>query len=402
MDENTSHCTCSGCDRCAASTARPAGASEAAEHAWLDRLFLHPRWGFVGSMLVFAGVLFVVFEVSAWIDSATTARLAEWATGWQPASTPEVVLKAVTDGLIGLAGIVVPYMIPLVLLLVALEQAGVMQRIAIVIDRAFHRIGLHGGTAVAFLTGLGCNVPAISSAARFAEGRERTIASLLITFVPCSARSAIILAIAGKYLGAAGVFAIFACTLVAIALLGRLMSRRRVIDIKRVHSIPPYALPRWRALLAETWERSSDVLTIVTPLLVAGSVVLALLQHWGADAAINALLKPITAAWLGLPVALGVPLLFGVLRKELSLVMIFQALGTQDVGAVLDGVQITTLLLFLTFYVPCISTFAVMLRTLGRRDAVQSVALSIGAALAVSGAARAIMEASAWLAGTLG
>jgi ferrous iron transport protein B len=217
------------------------------------------------------------------------------------------------------------------------------------------------------------------------------VASILITFVPCSARSAIILAVAGKYLGGLGVAAIFASTLVVIALLGRIMARRRVVDIAQPHAIPPYALPRWRELLRETWLRSRDILTIVMPLLVVGSVVLALLQHWGADRAVNAALAPVTGAWLGLPLALGVPLLFGVLRKELSLVMLFQALGTPDVGAVLDAVQITTLLLFLTFYVPCISTFAVMLRTLGRKSALQSVALSIFAALAVSGIARATM-----------
>jgi len=100
-------------------------------------------------------------------------------------------------------------MIPLVLLLVALEEAGVMQRIAFVVDRGFHQIGLHGGVAVPFLTGLGCNVPAISAAAKVTTGKERVIASVLITFVPCSARSAIILALAGKYLGGTGVFAIF-------------------------------------------------------------------------------------------------------------------------------------------------------------------------------------------------
>jgi ferrous iron transport protein B len=382
---------CAGCETGACHASESASPA-AAEHAWLDRFFLHPRWGFVGSIAVFAGVLFVVFEVSTWIDSMTTARLAQWASQWEPASTTETVVKAVADGLIGLAGIVVPYMIPLVLLLVALEQAGIMQRIAVVIDRAFHRIGLHGATAVSFLTGLGCNVPAISSAARFARGRERVVASMLITFVPCSARSAIILALAGKWLGGLGVFAIFASTLIAIALLGRLLARRRVIDIKRAHAIPPYAIPRWRALLRETWLRSRDVLTIVTPLLVAGSIVLALLQHWGADRVVNEALRPVTAWWLGLPVALGVPLLFGVLRKELSLVMVFQALGTLEVGAVLDTVQLTTLLLFLTFYVPCLSTFAVMLRTIGTRNAMKSVALSIGAALVVSAAARIVLN----------
>jgi ferrous iron transport protein B len=395
----------SGCD-CASCSARcpsvPAAAQPPDQHAWLDRYFLHPRWGLVGSLAVFAGVLFVVFEVSVWLDAMTTARLAAAASQWVPESTTGVVAKGVLDGLIGLAGIVIPYMVPLLLLLVALEQAGIMPRIALVIDRAFHRIGLHGGVAVAFLTGLGCNVPAIANAAHLSKGRERVIATFLVTFVPCSARSAIVLAVAGKHLGGAGVFAIFAASVVVIALLGRVLSSRRQIDSARVHAIPPYAVPHWRALAAETWERSRDVLTIVTPLLVLGSVVLALLQHLGADRVVDALLAPVTAWWLGLPIALGVPLLFGVLRKELSLVIIFQALGTPDIGAVLDAVQLVTLLLFLNFYLPCISTFAVMTRTIGRRMALRSVGLSILVALLVSGAARWAMVAAGQLAAWAG
>jgi ferrous iron transport protein B len=58
---------------------------------------------------------------------------------------------------------------------------------------------------------------------------------------------------------------------------------------------------------------------------------------------------------------------------------------------VLDSVQIVTLLLFLTFYIPCVSTFAVMLKTIGRRDALFSVALSVGAALLVSGLLRLVL-----------
>jgi len=365
---------------------------------WLDELFLHPRLGLIGSLAVFAAVLFVVFEVSGWLDRMTTVRLVEALAPWQPQSTAGVVGRAVADGLIGLTGIVVPYMIPLVLLLVALEETGVMQRIAFVVDRGFHQIGLHGGVAVPFLTGLGCNVPAISGAAKVASGRERVIASVLITFVPCSARSAIILALAGKYLGVSGVLAIFTLTVVLIAVMGRILARRqRDLGPGQVQEIPPYALPRWRTLLAETWVRTRDVLTIVTPLLVGGSVVLALLNHVGADSAINTLLTPVTTWWLGLPMVLGVPILFGVLRKELSLVMVYQALGTFDVGAVLDWVQLMTLLLFLTFYIPCISTFAIMLKTIGRREALFSVSLSVGVALLVSGAVRLLLESTRWV-----
>ncbi len=367
---------------------------------WLDELFLHPQWGLIGSLAVFAVVLFVVFEVSAWIDSVTAARLVEVLSGWQPHSTGGVIGRAVADGLIGLVGIVLPYMIPLVLLLVALEEAGVMQRIAFVVDRGFHKIGLHGGVAVPFLLGLGCNVPALSGAAKVAHGRERIIASMLITFVPCSARSAIILALAGKYLGGAGVFAIFALAIVLIAVMGHLLaSRRREAGPGQIPEIPPYAMPRGRVLLSETWSRTRDILTIVTPLLVGGSVVLALLIHIGADQVINTVLTPVTGWWLGLPAVLGVPILFGILRKELSLLLIYQALGTFDIGALLDWVQIMTLLVFLTFYFPCVSTFAVMLKTIGRREALFSVSLSVSVALLVTGLVRFLLSGARIVAG---
>ena len=360
---------------------------------WLDEIFLHPRWGLIGSMAVFALVLFVVFEVSTTLDSWTAARLVAWAQQWQPETTAGVVGRAVVDGLIGLVGIVVPYMLPLVMLLVALEQAGIMHRVAFVVDRGFHRIGLHGGVAVPFLIGLGCNVPAISAVASATSGRDRVVATLLISFVPCSARSAIILAMGGKYLGGLGVFAIFMLTVVVLALLGRLLARRYTETAPGlIQEIPPYALPKWRPLLEKTWERTSDILTIVTPLLVAGSVVLALLNHVGADGVINLLLLPVTTWWLGLPVVLGVPILFGILRKELSLLMVYQALGTVEIVPLLDWVQIVTFLVFLTFYIPCVSTFAVMLKTIGRREALFSVALSVAVALAVSGGVRLGLE----------
>ncbi|MGD8639969.1 MAG: ferrous iron transporter B [Gammaproteobacteria bacterium] len=365
---------------------------------WLDELFLHPRWGLLGSLLVFAAVLFVVFEVSAWLDSITAAQLVDWAAAWQPTTTTGVVGRAVLDGLIGLVGIVLPYMIPLVMLLVALEESGIMHRIAFVVDRWFHHLGLHGAVAVPFLLGLGCNVPALSATAAATKGRERVIASVLVTFVPCSARSAVILALAGKYLGGLGIFAIFMTALLVIALVGHLLSRYfRESRPGQIQQIPPYAMPQWRSLFRKAWFRTRDILTIVTPLLVIGSVILALLGHFGADKVINTLLTPITSWWLGLPVVLGVPILFGILRKELSLLMVFQALGTFEVGQFMDWVQIMTFLIFLTFYFPCVSTFAVMLKTIGYRYALLSVAISVTAALFVSGIIRALLETARYV-----
>ena len=365
---------------------------------WLDELFLHPRWGLLGSLAVFAMVLFVVFEVSAWLDSISSARLMDWIAAWHPTTTSGVIGRAVADGLIGLIGIVVPYMIPLVMLLVALEESGIMHRIAFVVDRWFHHLGLHGGVAVPFLLGLGCNVPALSATAAVTTGRERMIASMLVTFVPCSARSAVILALAGKYLGGLGIFAIFMITLIVIAIIGQILSRHfRDVGPGQVQEIPAYALPQWRSLLTQTWLRTQDILTIVTPLLVGGSVVLALLGHFGGDSFVNTVLTPISVWWLGLPMVLGVPILFGVLRKELSLLMIYQALGSFDVGMYMDWVQIMTFLVFLTFYFPCVSTFAVMLKTIGYKQGLASAGLSVGVALVVSGIVRAALELCRYL-----
>lgn len=360
---------------------------------WADEVFLHPRWGFAGSLAIFALVLFFVFEVSAFLDRLTVAQLIAWAEPWQPTDLTGVLGRAVLDGFIGLAGIVIPYMIPLVLLLVFLEESGIMHRVAFVVDRGFHQLGLHGGVALPFLMGLGCNVPALAATAAVTHGRDRTVAALLITFLPCSARSAILLALGGKYLGGFGVFALFMLAPIVVSLVGKLLKHRYPETTPgMIQEIPPYALPTLRTLLWQTWDRSRDIVTIVLPLLVAGSVVLALLGHFGADAWINFALTPITSWWLGLPIVLGVPILFGVLRKELSLLMVFQALGTQELAGVLDTTQIATFLVFLTFYVPCVSTFAMMLKLLGRREAAFSVALSVGAALLVAMAVRLPLE----------
>ena len=355
----------------------------------LDMLFLHPRWGLVGSLAVFAAVLFMVFEVSTALDAMSAARLAEMISGWQPESATAVVGRAVVDGLIGLIGIVIPYMLPLVLMLVALEESGIMHRIAFVVDRFFHAIGLHGKVAVPFLLGLGCNVPAIAATKGLTSGRDRVVSSLLITFVPCSARSAIVLALGAKYLGAIGVLLLFMLSLLVIAVLGRLLSHRYPeISPGLIQEIPAYGWPKLSPLLHSTWNRTRDILTVVAPLLVAGSVMLALLQFAGLDQTINTALAPITVWALGLPIVLGVPILFGVLRKELSLVMVYQALGTFEVGMMLDTIQISTFLVFLLFYIPCVSTFAVMLRVIGRKEALFSIALSIGVALIVALAVR--------------
>jgi ferrous iron transport protein B len=88
-------------------------------------------------------------------------------------------------------------------------------------------------------------------------------------------------------------------------------------------------------------------------------------------------------------------LIFGILRKELSLVMLGQALGTVNFASVLTTTQMLTYTVFVMFYIPCLATLSVLRRELGTRAMLAITALTIVvalvAALVVRGAAVLIL-----------
>ncbi|HFE52232.1 MAG TPA: ferrous iron transport protein B, partial [Bacteroidetes bacterium] len=98
-------------------------------------------------------------------------------------------------------------------------------------------------------------------------------------------------------------------------------------------------------------------------------------QFYRLDVVFNELFSPLTAL-LGLPAVVGVTLVFGILRKELSLIMLVQALGTTNVPDVLSAQQIFVFTIFVVFYFPCVSTFAAMVREIGLRWSLFSAALT--------------------------
>jgi ferrous iron transport protein B len=96
-------------------------------------------------------------------------------------------------------------------------------------------------------------------------------------------------------------------------------------------------------------------------------------------------------ALLGLPRAVGLTLIFGVLRKELSLLMLMQALGTTHVASVMSAAQILIFTLFVTFYLPCMATLASMFRELGWRLTVAASTALLVLAVGISLAARGLL-----------
>ncbi|MCF7803146.1 MAG: ferrous iron transport protein B [Candidatus Marinimicrobia bacterium] len=360
--------------------------SESPPH-WRDRLdnvFLHPRWGYVLLGLALAGVFYFVFGVGSYLEEPLL-------DGFQ-ALEPVLVDQFPREGLIytllngalaGISGglaIVLPYLIPFFLILGFLEDVGYLPRVAFLMDTFMHKIGIHGTAIMPIVLGYGCTVPALFATRILPGKRDRIISAVIASLIPCSARTVIIFGLVAYYLGALAAIGIYLLNIVVIVLAGRFMSTLMPsITPGMIMEMPPYRLPSLSNLVKKVWFRIREFVIIAWPLLVAGSVALAVAQYYHWDSLFNIALSPLTGI-LGLPAVLGTTLIFGVLRKELSLIMLVQAIGTANVISVLSAGQILTFTVFVTFYIPCLATLAVLYKEFGIRWTLSIAGVTLGIA----------------------
>jgi ferrous iron transport protein B len=239
------------------------------------------------------------------------------------------------------------------------------------------------------ILGYGCSVPAIMSARILGSSRDRRITAVLASFVPCSARTVVIFGLVAAYMGPWWALFIYLLNLVLIVVIGNVLARTmKGAPPGLILEIPELQIPAFRTLAAKTWLTLKEFITIAWPLLVVSSMVLGLLEWAHAAGTVNAVLAPLTVTVLGLPAAVGMTLVFGILRKELTLVMLVQALGTTQLHSVLTNGQMLTFTLFVVFYVPCVATIAVMAKELGWRDTALISVFSVALAVIVGVAGR--------------
>jgi ferrous iron transport protein B len=359
---------------------------------WLDRLLLGPWTGGPMMVAILAALFWIVFGVGKRIEGPLVTVFegvtASVVGRLEPGSLFATLTHGVLMGVAGGVAIVLPYLVPFLLGLAILEDTGYLPRLAYILDNLMHRIGLHGKSVLPLILGYGCSVPAIMSTRILESKRDRRITGALAAFIPCSARSVVIFGLVAAYLGPLWALSIYLLNLGVVVVLGSILSRRmRGSSPGLILEIPELSVPHAKTLVAKTWLTLREFITIAWPLLVASSVVLGLLEWLHAHDAINAMLSPLTVAVLGLPAAVGMTLVFGVLRKELTLVMLVQALGTTHVDSVMTAAQLMTFTLFVVFYVPCVATVAVMAREMGWRDTawVGGLTIVIATTIAVAG-----------------
>ena len=359
----------------------------------VDRLLLHPFSGGPLMALILVGFFYAVFGLGKHLEAPLVAAFARLADSLAHLVPPGTLVGTVLNGLVmGVSGgvaIVLPYLVPFLVGLALLEDTGYLPRMAYILDNVMHRMGLHGKSVVPLMLGYGCSVPAVMATRILESPRDRRLTTAITVFIPCSARTTVIYALVGAFLGPWWALAVYVLNLVVIGALGALLARRmkgRAPGL--ILEIPDLRLPTLNNLAAKTWLSLREFIVIAWPLLIASSAVLGVLEWAHADRLLNAALSPLTVVLLGLPAATGVTLIFGLLRKELTLVMLVQALGTANIGAVLTAAQLMTFTIFVVFYMPCVATIAVMAREVGWKDTAWISAVTVVVAVTLATATR--------------
>ncbi len=343
----------------------------------LDRLTTSTRTGVPIMIAVFAGLLFLLFYAGGFLEEVLVGG---WDTYISPGLTSafgrlgsagQALDIGINQGIAGILAVMVPYIFVFFLAFAVLEDTGYLPRMAFVMDSAMHKVGLHGRAVVPMLGGFGCNVPAVMATRTLTTRRERFISGFLITMIPCSARTAVILGTVGFFLGIRYALVIYGVILGLIFIVGWVLNRwlrGRVTGM--IMEMPPLRRPMLKPVFHKTWMRMKAFVYVAIPLLLLGGLMIGAMQASGAMDAVVGPLSPLTTGLLGLPAVAIVPLLYGFIRKEGALVLLVAVAGTSQLNAFMTPLQLFVFALVVAIYVPCIATVTVLGRELGWRNAV--------------------------------
>jgi len=358
----------------------------------IHNLLTHRVYGLL-SIVVIAGSSFLgIFLLGDFVAS----NLSAWFSSLQPGfiglfsdvKLGEFLWNSLLGGIFSVISIALPFLVPLFIILAIMEDSGYLARVAFVMDGALHKIGLHGKAFIPILLGYSCNVPACIGCRIMETDRDRILSIFAVTLIPCAATTVVILGLVGTFVGIEWVVALYAFDILLLALLVRAASK--LMPEKStglIMEMPPLRRPSLKVVLRQSWFRAKDFVYIAIPLLIVIGVILGAVQYFDWLDEISDAMSPLTVGWLGLPAFAGILLVFGILRKELTLVMLGSVAGTLDFASVMTPDQMIVFTLVVMLYIPCAATIAALIREIGVRKAAMITALEIGLALLAGGIA---------------
>lgn len=176
----------------------------------------------------------------------------------------ELLNSLIVDGIIGGVGGVIVFLPNIIFLFIAiaiLEASGYMARVAFIMDKLMHKIGLHGKSFIPFLIGFGCSIPAIMATRTLDNQRDRILTMLVTPFMSCGARLPIYLLIIPAFFEKNQALILWIIYLIGIVLaiiiakiLGMTVLKGEATPF--VMELPPYRVPTLKGVLTQMWERS--------------------------------------------------------------------------------------------------------------------------------------------------
>jgi ferrous iron transport protein B len=371
-------------------------------HNWrdlLEDLTIKPPWAyFIGLLVIFLSFQFIRFIAEGLINNVLNSLFNNYYTlvvdkisyflgregflhsvliGNVSASVNyETAFGILTTGLYVPLAVVLPYVFSFYLVLGVMEDTGYLPRLAILSDRLFHKLGLHGFAMIPTILGLGCNVPGALAIRIFEERRERFIgATLLAIGVPCMAQSSIIIAILGRF-GGQYVFIVFFTLFLVWYCLGRIFNFFLKGESPEIFlEIPPYRKVHLRSLFKKLSMRMKGFFCEAIPYVLLGVLFVNILYYFKIVDFIAQLFRPLLTGLWGLPQESIAAFIVGFLRKDVAVGMLRPLNLT--IRELVVGCTV------LAIYFPCMATFMVLLRELGLKDMLKSLTIMLVVALGV-------------------
>jgi len=258
----------------------------------IDRIVTSRRWGFVIMLAMLAAVLYMTIA-GANVLSESLAHLFGWVEQYltllfQAVHAPHWLYGLLVLGLYRGTAWVVSVMLPPMAIFfpvfALLENYGYLPRVAFNLDRLFKKAGAHGKQALTMAMGFGCNAAAVISTRIIESPRERTLAILTNSFVPCNGRWPTLILLSSLFMAAGYTGSwntlVTAAVVVAMVLFGIIVTLTvswvlsktalRGIPTHYTLELPPYRRPKIaetviRATLDKTWYVLKRAVTVAAP-----------------------------------------------------------------------------------------------------------------------------------------
>lgn len=387
-------------------TKRTAQASPLLAHR-VGQWIIHRFWAWP----ILFGVLFAVYEFVGVFGAGTLVGLMEndlFGNVLNPVVT-QFVQKYISvpwlaDLLVGQYGLWtmgMTYALALILPIVTtffiafglLEDSGYFARLSVLANRLFKLIGLNGRAVLPMVLGLGCVTMATLTTRILHSPRERLITIFLMALaIPCSAQLGVVLGMLGGISFSA--LLIWVVSMVAVLMLAGFLAAKLIPGrrIPLVTEMPPIRLPLLGNVAKKTVGRLKWYLIEVIPLFLLGTLIMFLLNRFGALPAIIRAGEPLVSGWLGLPKEASAAFVMGFLRRD------FGATGLFAMSHQLSPIQAVVGMVTITLFVPCIASVMMIIKEQGMKVTAAMLALIIPFAFLIGGILNHLLRA-VWGAG---